>query len=282
LRAEFPRRHPGWLIAAHAACFWPVWRWYFARLDDGSDEPWAVVALFAAVALSWPREGFRLIARDRLLAAAAGLTLFYAVLASVAPPLVRAVIAMAALGCSWVSVTGARDKLPAIVGLLALSVPVIASLQFYAGFPLRIITASGATQLLNLFGMDVVRAGTSMSAAGRLVLVDAPCSGVRMLWAGSMLCCALAALRPTVRWRSMFLAFLLVVPVILFVNALRAALLFLVETRATPAPGALHSMVGIATFALGAVLIALSEAAQQRWVGGPDGAAVRVSASLQR
>ena len=26
----------GLLMLAHAACFWPVWRWYVDRLDDGS------------------------------------------------------------------------------------------------------------------------------------------------------------------------------------------------------------------------------------------------------
>lgn len=272
-------RHAGLLVALHAAGFWPVWRWYIQRLNDGSDEPWAIAALFAAAMLSWPRQGFRLDARDPLIASAAVLTLVYAALAPFAPPLVRAVLAMAALACSWVGVTGSQRRLPAIAGLLVLSIPVIASLQFYAGYPLRIATAAAATEMLNLFGFDIARAGTSMSADGKMVLVDAPCSGVRMLWTGSVLCCVLAALRDAT-WRSTITALLLAVPVVLFVNGVRAALLFLLEIRSTPAPAALHSLVGVATFVLAAGLLLWSDAIQSR-LQRPRSPGVRLTASPQ-
>lgn len=279
MRVDLQGRHSGLLVALHAAGFWPVWRWYIQRLNDGSDEPWAIVALFAAALLSWPRQGFRLDVRDPLIAAAAVLTLVYAALAPFTPPLVRAVLAMAALACSWVSVTGSRDRLPAVAGLLVLSIPVIASLQFYAGYPLRIVTAAAATEMLNLFSFDIALAGTSMSADGRTVLVDAPCSGVRMLWTGSVLCCVLAALRDA-SWRSTMAALLLAVPVVLFVNGVRAALLFLLEIRATPAPAAMHSLVGVATFVLAAGLLLWSDAFQSR-MQRPRGSGVRLSTSPQ-
>ena len=35
------------LLAAMVAAPWPVWRWYVARLSDGSDEPFGLVALLA-------------------------------------------------------------------------------------------------------------------------------------------------------------------------------------------------------------------------------------------
>jgi exosortase len=280
VRGDWFRRHPALLVAVHAACFWPVWRWYFQRLNDGSDEPWAIAALVAAVFMSWPARGFRLDARDPLLAIAAVLTLMYAVLAPVAPPLVRAIPAMAALACCWVSVTGSRHRLPAIVGLLLLSIPVISSLQFYAGYPLRIVTAAGATEMLNLFGFEVARVGTSMSVDGRTVLVDAPCSGVRMLWTGSVLCCVLAAIRDA-RWRSTVTALLLVVPVVLFVNGVRAALLFLLETRTTPPPSVAHSLVGVATFVLAAGLLMWSDVLQRRFTESPHRSRVRLSAGAQ-
>jgi exosortase len=251
-------------MAAHAACFWPVWHWYAARLGDGSDEPWAVMALLAAVALSWPRAGFRWNARDPLLLAAGGLTLLYAVLAPFAPPLPRAVVAMAALGCSWISVSNARDKLPAVICLLVLSVPVIASLQFYAGYPLRALTAAGATGLLNFLGGDVVRSGTNMIEHGRTVLVDAPCSGVRMLWTGSVLCAALAAMRPHLTWGAMARALAFVLPVVLAANCLRAAALFLIETADTPPPAWWHSLVGVASFAFAGILLLACDALQSR------------------
>jgi exosortase len=266
VQTESARLPAGLLIAAHAACFWPVWGWYLERLDDGSDEPWALVALLAAALLSWPRQGFRWNPRDPLLLAAAAFTLLYTVLAPFAPPLLRALAAVAALGCGWISVSGTREKWPAIICLLLLSVPVIASLQFYAGYPLRTLTAGGATALLNLAGVDVTRAGTSMMAHGRTVLVDAPCSGVRMLWTASVLCASLVAMRPRTSWRAMALALLCVLPIVLAVNSLRAALLFLIETahfEATP-PGYLHSLVGIVTFVIAAALLLASENLQTR------------------
>jgi len=237
-------------MVAHTACFWPVWRWYVDRLDDGSDEPWALVALLAAVALSWPRDGFKWNPRDPLLLGAAACTLLYAVLAPFAPPLLRALAAMAALGCSWISVSGARNRWPAVLCLLVLSVPVIASLQFYAGYPLRTLTASGATWLLNLLGIDATRSGTSMVAYGRTVLVDAPCSGVRMLWTASVLCASLAAMRTRITSSAMAAALACVVPIVLVGNTARAAMLFVIETADKPPPSYLHSLVGIVTFVI--------------------------------
>jgi exosortase len=196
---------------------------------------------------------------DSLLIAAAALTFIYAASIPFAPPLVRAIIAMAALACSWVSITQSRDKLPVVLVLFALSLPVIASLQFYAGFPLRTVTAGGATALLNLVGMSVERLGTAMIWQGQTVLVDAPCSGVRMLWTGAALCCVLAAQREVVTWRGLAVALVMVIPITLAANTLRAALLFVLETRPVPASDVLHASVGVVTFTLAAALLVASE-----------------------
>ena len=265
MNTELLQRRPWLLLAAHAACFWPVWLWYLRRMNDGSDEPWALVALAAAVLLSWPRAGLKLNERDILLAAGTALTMVYAVLAPFAPPLVRAMAALSALGCVWLSLSGARERAPAVIGLLALSVPVIASLQFYAGYPLRIITAAGATALLNLFGGDVLREGTNMMSGVHVVIVDAPCSGVRMMWTAAALCCVLAGLRDRVTWRGLAVSMLFVVPAVLVANTIRAALLFVLETAAEPPPGILHSAVGVFTFVLVAALLLTSEQLQGRW-----------------
>src|SRR5262245_1365975 len=162
MRSESIMRSPGLVIAAHALAVWPVWRWYLARTTDGSDEPWGIAALLAALVLTWPHDRrLRLDERDPLLIAALGLTVLYAILVPFAPPLVRAALAMAALACSWVSITGARAKAPVIVALFVLSVPVIASMQFYAGYPLRAITTTLATGMLDVFVMDVAHSGTT-------------------------------------------------------------------------------------------------------------------------
>ena len=265
MRLEFVERHPGLLVVLHALAFWPVWRWYAERLDDGGDERWALVALGSAAFVSWPARGFRLDSRDRLLTLSIAVTFIYALAAPFAPPLVRAMLAMSALAATWTSIAGARDRLPAVIALLVLSVPVIESLQFYAGYPLRLITAAGATGLLNLAGLDVARVGTNMSLGSHLVLVDAPCSGVRMLWTACVLVCVLVAQRARIGALQLACAGLLAVPLVLAANSLRAALLFVVETRAEPPPAFWHSAIGVASFTLLAFSLYGSERAQQRW-----------------
>lgn len=245
------QRHPAVCVALQALCFWPVWQWYAARLVDGSDEPWGIVALLAALALTWPRDRRpQLDPADRLLKWSAALTLGYALLTPIAPPLIRALLAVAAIACSWSSVTGSRTKLPVITALLALSLPVIASMQFYLGYPLRAITASGASVLLAIEGYEIERVGTAMQWQGHTVLVDAPCSGVRMLWAGAFLACILAARRDVARWAGLCGTLLLVIPVVLVANVIRAAVLFILEVRPQPESDLVHSLVGAAAFAI--------------------------------
>jgi exosortase/archaeosortase family protein len=267
MRLEWFERRPALLVALHALAFWPVWRWYAQRLGDGGDESWALAALAAAALVSWPARGFRLDSRDPLLGVAAGLTLIYAVAAPFAPPLIRAVLAMGALAATWTAVADARAKLWPLLGLLVLSVPVIESLQFYAGYPLRLVSAAGATGLLDLAGLDVTRVGTNMSMGRHVVLVDAPCSGVRMMWTACVLVCVLAAQRARTSFGALALAGLLALPLVLAANSMRAALLFVLETRAAPPDGFWHSMVGVASFTLVAVLLYASERAQLRWRG---------------
>jgi len=76
-------------------------------------------------------------------------------------------------------------------------------------------------------------------------------------------------------------ALLLVVPVVLFVNGVRAAWLFLLATRATPTSPAVHSLVGVATFALAAGLLVWSDVLQRRFAGNPGRLRVRLRASAK-
>ena len=260
MRSESPRQFAALILAAHVLCFWPVWHWYVARMSDGSDEPWGIAALAVALLLTWrnPRT-WKLRTDDRLLWSAVLLTVAYIAAVATAPPLIRAALAMAALACSWISVTGVRSKLAPVAVLLGLSLPVIASLQFYLGYPLRSLTTAGAELTLDFMGFAVERSGTALLWQGQTVLVDAPCSGVRMLWTGAALACALALHRDAIGWRG--LATLLAVATVaaLLANVLRATALFIVETRDSPLPAFIHPTIGAATFALTAVSIVLVE-----------------------
>jgi exosortase len=226
---------------------WPTWRWMAARLADGSDEPWGLVALALLIALVWrERESFAQAPRSVLLLAAG--TLLLASAAAPVPPLVRAGFAIGALVAVLAAVRRRGQPLAALAGLALLSLPLLASLQFYAGFPLRVLTAEATRVLLAIAGLDVVRAGTALEVGGRLVIVDAPCAGVQMGWAAYAAACAAGAwLRlPDAR----FLARLPVVGVLVLVgNVLRNTLLVLGETSERGLGDGAHEAIGLVVFA---------------------------------
>ncbi len=226
-----------------AVALWPVWAWMARRMVDGSDEAWGLVALLAAVALM-ARDGT---GRPRLGSAAAVLAL-YAATFGFAPALVRGGLGIGALALVLMPGAGAA-------GLLVLSLPVLASAQFFAGYPLRVLTAVGAEVLLRAGGLGVGRAGTMLEWRGELVMIDAPCSGVKMLWGGLFLACALCGwLR--LSWRATIAALAGAVGIVLAANVVRAAFLFLKEAHVWRLPEWTHAAIGVAVFLAAALAIA--------------------------
>lgn len=227
------------------ATTWPVWRWYWARMTDGSDEPLGLLAL-ASAALLVPRRGWTRPVGGPALAAATGMVALYVAGYACVPALVRAALALGALACVLPQVPRC-PKLP-LVAMLTLSLPVIASLQFYLGFPLRALTTWCAAHLLGVGGLGVVAHGTVLRWAGEEILVDAPCSGIRMLWTACYVSTALAGLhRLPAR---AFLRLLRVTGLAVFAaNLVRTVVLFLLETGRWPNPAWAHEAVGLGVFA---------------------------------
>src|SRR5690606_31711754 len=129
--------------------------------------------------------------------AGAGLLLVLGLVAAYAagyhflPPLVRAGLAALALGLALSRWRFGVWLHPGVTGLLLLSLPVVPTLQFYLGYPMRWLVAALASAMLRLAGYAVRPEGACLDWAGKLVALDAPCSGVRMLWAGLFLAMAL-------------------------------------------------------------------------------------------
>jgi exosortase/archaeosortase family protein len=233
----------------------PTWWWMGRRLVDGSDEPLGLLALAALAWLSWRCRG-RLRPSPRLgwLAAALVGALLATASLGVLPPLVSALIGLAALGAGLAAFLPASVASAPVMGLAVLSLPLLASLQFYAGYPLRVITAEAARWLLAP-AFAVERLGVNLRVDGVLVIVDAPCSGVQMLWLAYFTACVIAL--HAARRNASFLARLPAVSAIVLAgNVLRNAVLVALEAGGR-VPGWMHEGVGLVALALVCAAVAV-------------------------
>lgn len=233
--------------AAHAPAIW----WYLGRTRHASTDRVELVALLAAglfVLTRIRRTGLR----SASLVPAAGATIVYAASVQWASPLVQATLAATSLSMVVAATLLGRRYHPGLHGLCLLALPWIPLFQYQLGDPLRAITAEGAAFLLRLGQFEVHAAGNCLAWGEQLLWVDAPCSGIRMLWSGLLLSTALGATRDFGIGKTALLS-ASVVLVVLGCNALRAASLFYLEVGVFEAPGWAHEGAGTLVFALAAV-----------------------------
>jgi exosortase len=142
-----------------------------------------------------------------------------------------------------------------ITGLLLLAVPLVPTLNFYLGYPLRVVVGEAASMLLRLNGFAVLRDGATLLWNGQQISIDAPCSGVKMLWTGMYLSCTLAALQRLNAPRTVLLGSLAFL-IVMIANVLRATALFYVESGVVAQAHSAHESIGVVVFMFGAVAIA--------------------------
>lgn len=231
---------------------WPVLHWYGLRLHDGSDEPLGLVAL-AVAAFFAPREGWR----DRLSRAQiVGLVLLLGTSAvgyPWIPALARALVFVATIGI----VMAPKNCALAWTVLLALSLPLVSTLQFYLGYPLRLPTTQLSALLLRVCGFGVHANGTTLLWAGERVIVDAPCSGVHMAWAGLFVAATLACAR-RFSSRETLRLFRWAGAMVFVANVIRSTALFFLGAGIWRLPAFAHEGIGLALFAMTVVFIYLS------------------------
>ena len=219
----------------------PVIVWLVKRLDDGSDEPLGLLALAFAAALGW---------RDRSsnhphsAARISGALLLFLSTASIGvlPPMIRAGLAIIGTG-AWFGI----QRKPALLGLFLLSLPMVASLQFYIGWPMRLAAAEGTVRLLELGGVVIARQGVNIDIGGCRIGVDPACGGILMLWHALAAAMALSAIH-RVSWKATFisagLAILLVIPA----NILRTTWLVIEKSGRVLPSGISHGSIGLICF----------------------------------
>ena len=249
----------GVVLAGVSAAGWPVIRWYAARLTDGSDEPLGLLPLLAAVLLA-PRSGWRQPVPRRCQGVLAALLVVYGATFAFLPPLLRAVLWVSALAVVLVPsrasppeegvlapASGPRSG-PGWWMLMVLSLPVMATAQFYLGYPLRLVTTWLAAATLRLAGLEVTAEATVLGWRGERVLVDAPCSGIQMLWTAWVLAALLACLQ-RLDTRETLGLMRRAATWVFAGNTLRTTALFCIELRLWPGLPAAHDVVGLVFFA---------------------------------
>lgn len=231
-----------------AAALAPTWWWMGQRMVDGSDDPLGLLALAALGWLAWRcRHLLRAAPRLHWLAFALAAALLSTATLGVLPPLVCALLGLLALGGGLAAFLPSSVASAPVLGLSVLSLPLLASLQFYAGYPLRVITAEASRWLLAP-GFVVERTGTALRVDGQLVIVDAPCSGVQMLWLGYFTACVVALWAG--RGNAGFLARLPAASLLVLAgNVLRNAQLVALEAAGTHVPAWAHDAIGLAVLA---------------------------------
>lgn len=253
----------GWLALLFAA-LWPTWAWMARRLQDGSDDPLGLLALAALGLLAWrqrrhllrtPRPGWlwpALLATCAATVARGGAGL------PALPALVVGLLSVLALAAGLLAFLPGRQQQPGqpgtgvaaapVLGLAVLALPLLSSLQFYAGYPLRVITAEASRWLLAP-AFTVVREGSSLLVDGRLVIVDAPCSGIQMAWLGYFAACA-AVLWAGRSDRAFLTRLPLVGALVLAGNIVRNSVLVACEGAGHAPPAWLHEGLGLVLLAL--------------------------------
>jgi exosortase/archaeosortase family protein len=154
--------------------------------------------------------------------------------------------------------------------------PVAASLQFFLGYPLRVKVGAATAFLLQMQGLDVWREGVCLHFGEKLIWIDAPCSGIKMLWFGFFLASFLVCFYRLSNFKAAAVlgsAFL----IILLGNIFRASALFYIEAEIIKTPAFMHEAVGVFAFAFTAVGIFF---AAQFWRNLPCGAQTRFNQNM--
>jgi exosortase/archaeosortase family protein len=239
------------ILGLQLLAFWEVWHWYVNRAVYSWDQPWGVVAFVAAILFliaSWkplPQD-------ERSLWLPAVLILLYAATYFVLPPLARALIAFTAVAVTASLLRFGKTFHAGLFGLFYLSLPTIPTLQFFGGYPLRIVVAELTAPILRMAGFAVVAEGTCLNWSGQMIWIDAPCSGIKMLWVGLFLTFVVLCFHELPLHKILVLMPLVGI-VIMAANVFRAVALFYIEAGVLDFPAWSHEYAGVIAFVVEAV-----------------------------
>jgi exosortase/archaeosortase family protein len=246
------RLHNLVLLAIQFIAFWPVWEWYVGRMLQFPENRPGLLALATAVGV--------IMFAPRGAAERAGIllpaicALLQAFTVRFVHPMVGSILAALSIGYTASCFVPRQRRLP-LVGLMLLSLPVIPSMMTYLGYPLRVSIAQVAAPWARLAGfVDTVAEGVGLRWSNGLLLVDEPCSGIRMLWAGYYLAFVLAELCALRSIDTILLSGATLVAVFI-ANLFRALTLYFIQVVAGGVEVGLHAMIGLFCFAAGGAAV---------------------------
>jgi exosortase/archaeosortase family protein len=111
------------------------------------------------------------------------------------------------------------------------------------------VVADLTAPILRMSGFAVVSEGTCLNWAGKMIWIDAPCSGIKMLWVGLFLTFVVLCLYE-LPLRKTLLLLPLVGVVIMAANVFRAVALFYLEAGVLSMPSWGHEYAGVIAFVL--------------------------------
>jgi len=242
------------LLALYFCVFWPVTTWYCQRIFDKSDEPLGVLSLIALIAI--------MLTRQKCMPAAGAINipvasiiclLLYCVTWPFAPKLLSALIAVMAIGFS-LNAGSLKLGLGSWL-LLIFSLPVVSSLNFYSGYPLRLVVGKIAAPLISMVGFPTFADGTALVWNSQMIQIDAPCSGIKMLWFALFIGAVISAVLELSFFTSTAVLSSAVLAALLG-NVLRITSLFFIESKAIAIDPSheqfVHQSVGAVSFAIAA------------------------------
>lgn len=248
-----------------AVATWDSWRWFVQRVGATPEEALSFgIAALVLLGLALKRAATQGGAFAVPVGPVAALLVLHAAASVWAPSIGAAAVAATALLYVLYRAAFGVSPPPAFFGLVALTMPVLPSLQFVLGYPMRIVSASLTVWLLQAQGVPIARDGTFVTVGGEMVQFDAPCSGVSMLWALVLLVlmAGLSARSGALRLAGMLV---LAVAAAIVCNVLRVgSLLFAEAALQARLSDTLHEGIGIVAFALSAAVLV---GVLQRWPG---------------
>lgn len=244
------------LLAVLPVSFWPLIPLYWQRMAL-PEERWCGLLALSSATYFAIRECRSASLRPFDLKWPIAAIAIYVLSTLLFPKVLVVLIALGAVAVTVSSVACSVRLHVGITGLIFLSLPVLSRAQLYFGYPLRLLVGTLTIPILRISGIAVIQEGTVLSWGGELIVIDAPCSGIRMLWATLFFTFVLCCLYRLSGFQTI-LASVLSIVVVVMANAWRSAALFQLETTKLDCPEWMHEGVGMVVFVLMMVVVVVS------------------------